>query len=49
MIIHVYRVFIIYREDTKNIYVSVGYGFHLQLTLDEALKFIDKKQVLMEK
>jgi prefoldin subunit 5 len=31
------------RPDTQYIYVSVGYGFHLQLTLDEATTFIERK------
>ncbi|KAI9491343.1 Prefoldin subunit-domain-containing protein [Zychaea mexicana] len=30
--------------DTKYIYVNVGFGFHVQFTLDEAKKFIDKKE-----
>eukprot|EP00124_Ichthyophonus_hoferi_P000062 Ihof_evm15s2 gene=Ihof_evmTU15s2 len=29
--------------DTTTIFVNVGYGFHAQLTLDEALVFIEKK------
>ncbi|KAJ1919119.1 Translation machinery-associated protein 46 [Mycoemilia scoparia] len=35
--------------DTKHIYVSVGFGFHLQMTLEEADRFIDKKQASLEK
>ncbi|KAF9977349.1 hypothetical protein BGZ73_006218 [Actinomortierella ambigua] len=30
--------------DTKYIYINVGFGFHAQLTLDEALTFITKKE-----
>ncbi|KAI9594121.1 Prefoldin subunit-domain-containing protein [Syncephalis fuscata] len=29
--------------DTTYIYVSIGYGFHLQLTIDEAVVFIERK------
>ncbi|KAI8645810.1 hypothetical protein BD408DRAFT_381472 [Parasitella parasitica] len=29
--------------DTKYIYINVGFGFHVQFTLDEAKKFIEKK------
>lgn len=34
---------------TKYIHVSVGFGFHLQMTLDEADKFIDEKVKCLEK
>lgn len=30
--------------DTSRIYVHVGLGFHVEFTLDEALKFIDVKE-----
>ncbi|KAI8143846.1 Prefoldin alpha-like protein [Fennellomyces sp. T-0311] len=30
--------------DTQYIYVNVGFGFHVQFTLDEAKAFIDKKE-----
>ncbi|KAI8333616.1 Prefoldin subunit-domain-containing protein, partial [Chlamydoabsidia padenii] len=30
--------------DTSYIYVNVGFGFHVQFTLDEATSFIDKKE-----
>ena len=30
-------------KDTKMILVAVGYGFFVEFTLDEAVKFIDKK------
>ena len=30
-------------EDTSMIYVAIGYGFFLQMKLDEALRFIEKK------
>ncbi|KAI9221801.1 Prefoldin subunit-domain-containing protein [Blastocladiella britannica] len=29
--------------DTQFIYVNVGFGFHLELTLDEALAFLERK------
>jgi len=32
------------RFDTSRIYVHVGLGFHVEFTLDEALKFIDVKE-----
>ncbi|KAG0240250.1 hypothetical protein BGW41_007089 [Actinomortierella wolfii] len=35
--------------DTKYIYVNVGFGFHAQLTLDEALEFINKKEKHLHK
>ncbi|KAF9285240.1 hypothetical protein BGZ68_004035 [Mortierella alpina] len=35
--------------DTKYIYVNVGFGFHAQLTLDEALVFIAKKEAHLQK
>lgn len=31
------------RPDPSRIYVNVGLGFHVELTLQEALAFIDKK------
>lgn len=31
------------RPDTKYIYINVGFGFHVQMTLEEALMFIEKK------
>ncbi|KAJ2764001.1 hypothetical protein IWQ56_004648 [Coemansia nantahalensis] len=34
--------------DTSYIYVSVGFGFHLQMTLEEADSFIDRKVKHME-
>lgn len=30
-------------EDTSKIFISIGYGFHLEMTHLEALKFIEKK------
>ncbi|KAM6216662.1 protein UXT [Rhynchocyon petersi] len=33
--------------DTSRIYMALGYGFFLELTLDEALKFIDRKSSLL--
>ncbi|ORX69237.1 hypothetical protein DL89DRAFT_268254 [Linderina pennispora] len=35
--------------DTSHIYVNVGFGFHLQMTLAEADSFIDEKVKHMEK
>ncbi|KAJ2491863.1 hypothetical protein IWW37_001941 [Coemansia sp. RSA 2050] len=35
--------------DTTYIYVSVGFGFHLQMTLEEADAFIDDKVKHLEK
>lgn len=35
--------------DTKHIFVNVGFGFHAELTLDEALEFIKKKEVHLQK
>lgn len=32
-----------YREDSSKIFVAVGYGFFVELTHAEALKFIEKK------
>lgn len=29
--------------DTSKIFISIGYGFYLEMTLKEALKFIEKK------
>ncbi|CAO3664096.1 unnamed protein product [Umbelopsis ramanniana] len=29
--------------DTKFVYINVGFGFHVQMTLKEALEFIEKK------
>ncbi|XP_008575606.1 PREDICTED: protein UXT isoform X3 [Galeopterus variegatus] len=37
------------RPDTSRIYVALGYGFFLELTLAEALKFIDRKSSLLTK
>ncbi|XP_006883698.1 PREDICTED: protein UXT-like [Elephantulus edwardii] len=33
--------------DTSRIYMAIGYGFFLELTLAEALKFIDRKSCLL--
>lgn len=38
-----------FSPDTKHIYVNVGFGFHAELTLDEALEFIKKKEVHLQK
>ncbi|KAI9365902.1 hypothetical protein BD770DRAFT_312557, partial [Pilaira anomala] len=35
--------------DTKYIYVNVGFGFHVQFTLKEALAFIKKKEAQLQK
>jgi prefoldin subunit 5 len=34
-------------EDTSKIFVHIGLGFHPELTLDEALKFIETKETIM--
>lgn len=34
--------------DTKYIYINVGFGFHVQMTLKEALTFIDKKNTQLQ-
>jgi hypothetical protein len=38
-----------FSPDTKHIFVNVGFGFHAELTLDEALEFIKKKEVHLQK
>ncbi|KAJ1795860.1 hypothetical protein LPJ59_004099 [Coemansia sp. RSA 2399] len=38
-----------YVPDTSFIFVSVGFGFHLQMTLEEADSFIEEKVKHMEK
>ncbi|KAG0264625.1 hypothetical protein BG011_006471 [Mortierella polycephala] len=35
--------------DTKHIFVNIGFGFHAELTLDEALVFITKKEAHLQK
>jgi prefoldin subunit 5 len=35
--------------DTTHIFVNVGFGFHAELTLDEALQFIKKKEAHLQK
>lgn len=35
----------VYSPDTSKIVVNVGLGFHVDYTLDEALKFIDAKEI----
>ncbi|OZJ05029.1 hypothetical protein BZG36_02146 [Bifiguratus adelaidae] len=35
--------------DTQYIYVSIGYGFHAQMTIPEANAFIDRKQEHLQK
>ncbi|KAJ1645592.1 hypothetical protein LPJ64_002836 [Coemansia asiatica] len=35
--------------DTKDIFVNVGFGFHLEMTLEEADAFIDEKVKDLEK
>lgn len=35
--------------DTTYIYVNVGFGFHVQLTLDEAINYIDRKEKLLQR
>lgn len=38
-----------HRPDVSRIFVDVGFGFHAELTLDEALAFIAKKTAHLEK
>lgn len=33
----------LFREDPSKICIAIGYGFFLEMTLSEAVKFIDKK------
>ncbi|KAI9280688.1 Prefoldin subunit-domain-containing protein [Sporodiniella umbellata] len=35
--------------DTTHIYVNVGFGFHVQFTLNEAKTFIEKKEKQLQK
>ncbi len=35
-------------EDTSKIFISIGYGFHLEMTFNEALKFIEKKVAMLQ-
>eukprot|EP01104_Vermistella_antarctica_P005983 TRINITY_DN16719_c0_g1_i1.p2 TRINITY_DN16719_c0_g1~~TRINITY_DN16719_c0_g1_i1.p2 ORF type:complete len:149 (+),score=41.97 TRINITY_DN16719_c0_g1_i1:184-630(+) len=35
--------------ETKYIYVSIGLGFHAQLTPEEAFAFIDRKEAMLNK
>ncbi|KAI9226174.1 MAG: hypothetical protein DHS80DRAFT_32989 [Piptocephalis tieghemiana] len=35
--------------DTQHIYVNVGFGFHVHMTLDEAITFTHAQQALLEK
>ena len=35
--------------DTKHIFVNVGFGFHAELTLEEAMAFITKKEAHLQK
>ena len=35
--------FLLKRPDASRIYVQVGFGFFVEFTLEEALKFIEKK------
>jgi prefoldin subunit 5 len=37
------------RQDTTFIYVNVGFGFHVQFTLNEAKDFIKKKEEHLQK
>lgn len=40
-------MFSYFRPDPSRIYVNIGLGFHLELTLQEALTFIDKKLAIL--
>ncbi|CAG8439324.1 7442_t:CDS:2 [Ambispora leptoticha] len=35
--------------DTTYIFVNVGFGFHVQLTLAEAIEFIDRKEKVLQR
>jgi len=35
-------LFTLYRPDTQRKFVDVGYGFHVEFTLSEALNYIEK-------
>ncbi|CAO3635054.1 unnamed protein product [Cunninghamella blakesleeana] len=35
--------------DTSFIYVNVGFGFHVQFTLEEAISFIKKKEEKLQR
>jgi len=48
-IIYIYILFKNWSDDTEYIYMNIGYGFHAQLKLDEAQKYIEKKNQLLEK
>ncbi|RUS31686.1 hypothetical protein BC938DRAFT_477316 [Jimgerdemannia flammicorona] len=37
------------RPDTTYIYVNVGFGFHVQMTLEEAKNFVGKKEAQLQK
>jgi prefoldin alpha subunit len=34
-------------QDPSRIFIAIGYGFFLEMTLDEALKFIEKKTKIL--
>ena len=38
----------LHRPEAKKIFVFVGYGFFVEFTLDEALKFIDKRSAFLK-
>lgn len=35
-------------DDMSKIFVAIGYGFHLEMTFSEALKFIEKKTCILQ-
>jgi len=45
--VHIQFFFCLLRSDPSMIYVSVGYGFFVEFTLTEALKFIEKKMAYL--
>ena len=47
--LRIFQPFAMLSPDTKHIFVNVGFGFHAELTLDEALEFIKKKEVHLQK
>lgn len=35
-------------DDMSKIYIAIGYGFHLEMTFSEALRFIEKKTSILQ-
>lgn len=45
----IHKLFSTYSPDTTYIYVNVGFGFHLQMTLEEAKAFVLKKEKQLQR